>query len=102
MGIFDKPFGGIPVIFAGDFNQLNPVKAGPLLTEALVQIALHRLGNPSNCNKNNRTQKKASDTSKFNDGHPFTVGANLLSKSKWIELTEQLRCEDVIHNNFLH
>jgi hypothetical protein len=34
-------FGGIPVIFAGDLNQLGPVKAGKSLASAIVDMCLN-------------------------------------------------------------
>jgi hypothetical protein len=37
---YGVPFGGIPVIFAGDLNQLGPVKAGKSLASAIVDMCL--------------------------------------------------------------
>ena len=39
-----KYFGGIPVIFAGDLNQLGPVKAGDCLTVAVMKLLEHEFG----------------------------------------------------------
>jgi hypothetical protein len=38
---YGVPFGGIPVIFAGDLNQLGPVKAGKSLALAIVDMCLN-------------------------------------------------------------
>jgi hypothetical protein len=38
---YGTPFGGIPVIFAGDLNQLGPVRAGKSLASAIVDMCLN-------------------------------------------------------------
>lgn len=40
--VYDKPFGGIPVLLVGDLNQLGPVKAGLSLTQAIMAICQWR------------------------------------------------------------
>ena len=41
-GNYEKPFGGIPAVLAGDLGQIGPVKAGLSLTEAAMKICAHR------------------------------------------------------------
>ena len=39
--VLDRPFGGIPVLLVGDFNQLGPVVAGPSSVRAIMAIREH-------------------------------------------------------------
>jgi hypothetical protein len=41
MQCYDKPYGGLPCIMLGDLNQLGPVKAGPCLTDAVIDYYRH-------------------------------------------------------------
>ena len=40
MGNPNLPFGGVPILFVGGFNQLGPVKKTHLATEMLKQVGL--------------------------------------------------------------
>ena len=108
------PFGGIPVILAGDLNQIGPVKAGADLTMGLMlyleaQFDFSRAQSRAR-NKSKRSKKKTTGpnidflpppdlkfTSKWCQGHPFLEGVRLFQKAKWFELHEQRRSVDPVH-----
>ena len=47
--------------------------------------------------KHTRVSEDPNQASMYNENHPFRIGSELFAKSKWIELTEQMRSEDEVH-----
>ena len=105
----NKAFGGCLVLFTGDLTQLGPVKAGPSLTQAIMDLNLHSdLWNRSNKTKL-RKQLQTSiypecepQINRYNETHPYTVGATLFLRSAIFELTNQNRSQDSIHTTFVN
>ena len=96
-------FGGALVILVGDLTQLGPVRAGPSLAEAVLDINTpirngrrrEHINNPTVLPTTNPTEAKYRIT------HPYTKGANLLTLAKWFELTKQARSKDSSHTEFV-
>jgi len=103
------PFGGALVLLIGDLTQLGPVKAGPSLTESILDVH----GDPSSKARlsratTKRKSKKKSlipsadgSDSKYVATTPYMVGTNLFTYCRWYELSQQLRSEDPHHSKFV-
>ena len=103
----DEPFGGVLVLLIGDLTQLGPVKAidltcavmdtnlDPDLRSHVSKHKQHALGQASII-KSDRPEYE-----KYLANHPHSIGSNLLTSSRWFELTQQQRSEDSIHTNLV-
>ena len=97
--IYDKPFGGVLILFVGDFSQLPP-KMGFSLTRKLlssIKIEKEKMSTSlfSNLLANN---KEIEDEDKY----LWQRGCNVFRKSQWFHLTKQQRSNDDEHINFLN
>ena len=88
----DKPFGGIPVMFVGDFSQLPPV-GSVSIARSIVELKIadekYKTCARRLRNKTGRSDVGGKKTGKYNDASLFCEGCNLLASCCWIELTEQ-------------
>ena len=79
-----EPFGGIPVIFLGDFGQKDPVRAGDALPTAIAKDLLlnhyHKIKRPNPKKKKSLLKKLDMKNSNFRLDHPSCKTLNLL---KW-------------------
>ena len=105
----EKPFGGVGIMFVGDFMTLPPPKELSLLASAVAMADL-------DCRHIRRTRfgvnreryhiegrkKQSRLWGKLQIGSLVRVGTDLFSKAKHIELMTQNRCaNDPIHEAFL-
>ena len=105
-GVYNKMFGGIPVLMVGDMNQKAPV-FGKSLPLALLELERYkhessRLFNPT---RNKKKQKASFLNSKqiFAPESPVRIGAELFAQTRWMELTQQQRAaNDLEHTAFVH
>jgi len=73
LGIYDLPFGGVPVLFVGDFNQLGPVKKTFLPQDMLIwasrkghlKPSTSSLQQPATTSLPTQQQKAQPDTSTY-------------------------------------
>jgi len=112
-GDYDRPFGGKPVIAAGDLNQNLPIKAGHGLTDSLVHQLEHEFEwRPQKKRQRRRRNVLAApvadsegtiihDDDMFSITHPHGKGLELLKDARWFELTEQMRSEDPVHTELV-
>jgi len=103
-----EDFGGSLVLLIGDLTQLGPVKAGPNLTQAIMDINL----DPALRKRATKRQlkiplgdsilpPKRPEDACYNADHPYTVGADLFTRARWYELTKQNRSLDPVHTKLL-
>ena len=112
----EEPFGGIPVLLVGDYNQKKPV--GELATKSLMELETnsHRLKTTRKSGKNSKkevirklkTKQKPlpkSDalfsTNKCNAKSDHAIGCQILAAARWHELTKAERSKDDKHNDHL-
>jgi hypothetical protein len=119
----DKPFGGLIVLMVGDFGQLGPVEASPIpnAVVSLCQFISDReksmfirneIAKQNNKNRNkkkkNTFRKRCRTKSsrppateqfkdKYNAGHPYRKGIDLLTSAKLYHLITQKRTHDSVH-----
>ena len=113
----DAPFGGIPVLLFGDFNQIEPVgNKNNGLADAAVQLVekdYNRIRhlrnqpaqNPTTTTRRGRLKKirKNTDkTGKFAPNASYRLGATLFSEATWLPLIEQQRSHDPKHTEFVN
>ena len=113
--VFTEPFGGIPILLVGDLKQLPPVLAGSSLTQALFDIIAVGKGHKSVSRQGKGKKKLAEPTialpavdkgiklakHKYNELHPIRVGAELLTRARWMELVKSERTDDTGHDQVL-
>ena len=103
-----SPFAGLFTILIGDFSQLGPVKAGPPLTRAVMDL----FGDEKIRSRMSKTKRRSQQSStlippkqgdeiKYTEHHPYKVGAELLTQCRLFELTQQIRSHDPRHNKFI-
>ena len=103
------PFGGALVLLIGDLTQLGPVKAGPCITDSIMDVygddfTRRRISQA----RKKRTKKKSivpspdRDASKYIATTPYMIGTELFTYVRWFELTQQLRSEDPAHTRFVN
>ena len=108
----ELPFGGIPVILCGDLMQLEPVKAGLSFPAAIIQMCENKWSKPSTkhakrmkAKQDKQNKKKTAEQevpiNRFDDHHPFNVGATIIRHALLYELNEQVRTDDPHHMNFV-
>ena len=125
------PFGGIPVVFVGDFNQLGPVKKTFIPQDMMKWAtrktsALHHIQSSSstthiepsissieereqalqnlsspNQRKRNETLKMIQESFRFKINSNPYLGCSLLKTFKRFHLTQQQRSDDEDHNKFV-
>jgi hypothetical protein len=94
-----EPFGGMPILLVGDFNQKKPT-GGELATMDLLKFVVERqkgtksLQNPS-LGQHSHAVYSESDTNACSDR---SSGCQILAQSRWFELTEAERSKDKNHN----
>jgi hypothetical protein len=124
---WDQPFGGIPMAMVGDFSQLGPVKCGFDLPKACVLLALFdqseheaKQADPNPEQEEGPLKRRPRHTrsnapliqcksiiqskqhrEKFGKLHPFRVGATLLQKAYFVEMTTQMRSRDLRHSELV-
>jgi hypothetical protein len=95
----DELFGGMPVLLVGDFNQKKPT-GGELQTMDLLKYVIERqnekngLQDPS-LRQHSRAIYSESDMNKYSDK---SLGCEILTQSRWFELTQAERSKDKDHN----
>jgi hypothetical protein len=112
---YDEPFGGIPILLVGDLKQLPPVLAGSSLTQALFDIIAVERGDKS-VSRQGRGKKKQAQPAvalpavdkgmklakhRYSHVHPIRVGAELLTRARWMELVKSERTDDAEHDKVL-
>jgi hypothetical protein len=103
----DKPFGGCFVFLIGDLGQLDPVQAGPNLTQAVMDVHLADDLRPRAAKRKFKIGEtilpsKRPKDARYNRDHPYWIGQWLLTNACWYELTEQQRSGDEGHNEVVH
>ena len=109
-------FGGGLVILIGDLSQLEPVKAGPSLTQAVMDIHADDIAYSVRRSKRQRGEKSKKkkkpqketvlpsddlDQNRFNHNHPYRIGADIITNVRLYELTQQQRSIDPAHTAFV-
>ena len=111
----EEEFGGIPVILAGDYNQLDPVKAGVSFPKGVMQMCEHVwcknyaamfTGNrnrprPTRCKKFKDKHEMENFMKRFAPSHPFYKGTSLIRRARFCELDEQVRSRDPKHTRIV-
>jgi hypothetical protein len=122
----DKPFGGLIVLMVGDFGQLGPVEACAIPNAVVNFFEYMSNRNKStfirdemakqNRNKNrkkNNPPGKASRAkrslpfvtkefkNKYNEGHPYRKGIDLITSANLFHLTTQKRAQDPVHRHHI-
>ena len=102
----EQHFGGLHVLLIGDLSQMQPVKAGLSLTQAVSEVLLNdpnfellisslrnagRSGGLPPYHKKPRTQSSPPGCEKFCPDHPFSIGAKIMMDAKWFQMTQQIR-----------
>ena len=104
------PFGGCLTTIFGDFNQLGPVMAGASITQAIMDIYadevvrgwMNRNKNPGRATKSKTILPSIrKEDNKYRENHPYTIGAGLLTKARWFEITQQRRSKDAKHTELI-
>ena len=97
--------GGCVFFPFGDWTQLGPVKAGKKIPQAILDIygdddvLAWWMGNRAPAK---RRAKGELQTEKRSDQMcPYYKGAALFTKVRWFELTQQQRCLDPVHTDFV-
>jgi hypothetical protein len=112
---YTEPFGGIPILLVGDLKQLPPVLAGKSLTQALFDIIAVDRGDRSVSRQGKGKKKQAKPAialpaidkriklakHKYAKIHPIRVGAELLTRARWMELVKSERTDDAEHHQVL-
>jgi len=100
------PFGGCTVLLIGDLGQLNPVRSGANITQAIYDIHLSGEGRKAAA----RAKTKIGDTlltskrkeeDKYRICHPYRMGSDILTASRWYELNQQHRSQDPLHTELI-
>jgi len=99
--VFDKDFGGLPVLLLGDLGQMPPVKKQALHTAAITLAKPNYDRNDQDYHSPHDTGSAPQNERRFDVNHPFTIGTRIFMKAKWFEFTEQMRSTNPIHTAFI-
>ena len=111
------PFGGLPIILAGDLSQMAPVKA-KTLTESIMDIAAVSKNEKKPSRESKKKKKDNQEETlrsvllpekngviyaenRYAQGHPYSVGSKLFTQTKWFELSKIERSVDPVHTNLV-
>ena len=102
---FQEFFGGNNVQLYGDYTQLGPVKAGPTIPRALMDI--YADPDVRKFLTGRKKKDRSGDTilpslhkedERLNANHPYRIGTKIMENARWFELTQQQRAaEDPEH-----
>ncbi|CAB9503076.1 Inherit from KOG: DNA helicase [Seminavis robusta] len=105
----NRSFGGLHTCLYGDLNQLGPVKAGPTLTQAVMDVYAcdeikKRVPRQKKRNQEKATIMPSEDPgqNRYNHNHPYSIGTRLLTQARLFELTEQKRSLDPDHSRLVN
>jgi len=111
VGRFDEPFGSIPIIFAGDFIQIGPVRciSLPLATMLMCQHVWcdpiidaereAREGARGGRRRDPHVRNTVLADDRYAERHPFNVGASLIRKARLVSMNQQVRTQDPVHTS---